>query len=238
MVLWWATSYAERTRCLYGWIMYVGCSSTKKVNLLFSNENTMISSLMRTQWPIFIELGMWAVLGTTHVVCRHRMFIFNTPFVYLFWLANNKKDKYSEFCLGYSDKIWYVESGGHKCHPHGLLSLNAHNYLILYLTYIPVSSDQLKDSFQKHLFLTTRRTFQQCWFLTARDIFFINTDSWPPKENFSTMLISNCQKDIFINTWFWLSEGHFHHANGDARNPTIWPTYRVCKPQCEVAEMG
>ena len=58
------------------------------------------------QWPIFVNLGMWVVVdtSTTHMVCRHRMRIFNTSFVYLFLLANNKKDKYPEFCMGYSDK--------------------------------------------------------------------------------------------------------------------------------------
>ena len=30
-----------------------------------------------------------------------------------------QKGKYPEFCMGYSDKIWYVGSGGHKCHPCG-----------------------------------------------------------------------------------------------------------------------
>ena len=42
------------------------------------------------------------------------MRIFNTSFAYLFWLANNKKDKYSEFCMGYSDETSYVDSGGQK----------------------------------------------------------------------------------------------------------------------------
>ena len=44
--------------------------------------------------------------STTHVVCGHRMYIFNTPFAYLFWLANNKKVKYPEFCMGYIDETW------------------------------------------------------------------------------------------------------------------------------------
>ena len=50
-------------------------------------------SIRRTQWPIFMKLGMWVVLGTsvTHVVCRHRMHILNSSFAYLFWLANNTK---------------------------------------------------------------------------------------------------------------------------------------------------
>ena len=45
---------------------------------------------------------------TTHVVCRHRMHICNTSFAYLFWLANNKKIIYPEFCMGYIDETWYV----------------------------------------------------------------------------------------------------------------------------------
>ena len=70
---------------------------------------------MRTQWLILIKLGMWVVgdISTTHVVCRHRMRIFNTSFAYLFWLANNKKVKYPEFCMGYIDETWYVGSDGH-----------------------------------------------------------------------------------------------------------------------------
>ena len=46
----------------------VGFSSTLKATF----------SLMRTQWLIFVKVGMWVVGGTntTHVVCRHRMRIF------------------------------------------------------------------------------------------------------------------------------------------------------------------
>ena len=52
---------------------------------------------MRTQWLIFVKLGMWVVGGTstTYVVCLHRMQIFNTSFSYLFWLATNKKNQIS-----------------------------------------------------------------------------------------------------------------------------------------------
>ena len=57
-----------------------------------------------------MKLGMWVVMGTsaTHVVYCHRMRISNTSFAYLFWLANNKKVKYPEFCKGYIDEIGYV----------------------------------------------------------------------------------------------------------------------------------
>ena len=63
----------------------VGFLSTSKGKPSLSNENAMTD--------FFIKLGMWVVMGTstTHVVCRHRMHIFNTSFAYLFWLANNKK---------------------------------------------------------------------------------------------------------------------------------------------------
>ena len=64
--------------------------------------------------------------STTHVVCRHRMHIFNTSIVYLFWLANNKKVKYPEFCVAYIDETEYVGSDGHKYYPCGLSSPNAH----------------------------------------------------------------------------------------------------------------
>ena len=52
-----------------------------------------------------MKLGMWVVMGTntTHIACRHQMHIFDTSFAYLFWLANNKKVKYPEFCMGYID---------------------------------------------------------------------------------------------------------------------------------------
>ena len=52
--------------------------------------------------------------STTHVVFCRRMLIFNTLFTNLFWLANNKKVKYPEFCMGYIDETWYVGSDGHK----------------------------------------------------------------------------------------------------------------------------
>ena len=48
------------------------------------------------------------------------MRIFNTSLAYLFWLANNKKVKYPEFCMGYIDETWYVGSDGHKYYPCGL----------------------------------------------------------------------------------------------------------------------
>ena len=64
--------------------------------------------------------------STTHVICRHRKRIFNTSFAYLFWLANNKKVKYPEFCMGYNDEAWYVGSDGHKHYQCGLLSPNVH----------------------------------------------------------------------------------------------------------------
>ena len=62
-----------------------------------------------------MKLGMWVVIGTstTGVVCRHPMHMFNTSFAYLFWLANNKKVKYVEFCMDYIDETWYVGSDGH-----------------------------------------------------------------------------------------------------------------------------
>ena len=83
---------------------------------------------MRTQWPIFVKT--WYVgsggTSTTYVICRHRMRIFNTAFAYLFWLATNKKVKYPEFCMGYIDETWYVDSDGHKYYPCDLSSPNAH----------------------------------------------------------------------------------------------------------------
>ena len=75
-----------------------------------------------------MKLGVLVVVdpSTTHVVCCDQMCIFNSSFAYLFWLANNKKDKYPEFCMGYSDEICYVGCGGYKYYPPGLLSPNVH----------------------------------------------------------------------------------------------------------------
>ena len=46
----------------------------------------------------------------------------------MFWLANNKKGKYPEFCIGYIDEtLWVVvSSGGRKYYPHGLSLPNVH----------------------------------------------------------------------------------------------------------------
>ena len=75
-----------------------------------------------------MKIGMWVVMGTStaHVICCHWMHIFNASFAYLFWLANNKKGKYPEFCIGYIDETWYVDSDGHKYYSCGLSSPNAH----------------------------------------------------------------------------------------------------------------
>ena len=52
-------------------------------------------SYPKFSWVTLMKLGMWVVMctSTTHVVCHHRMRIFNTSFAYLFWLANNKKSQ-------------------------------------------------------------------------------------------------------------------------------------------------
>ena len=70
----------------------------------------------------------------THVVCFYRMHIFNTSLAFLFWLANNKKIKYTEFCMGYCDKTWYVSSDGHKYYPRGLSSPNVHIWYLIYMS--------------------------------------------------------------------------------------------------------
>ena len=44
--------------------------------------------------------------GHKYYVCCHQMCISNTSFAYLFWLANNKQDKYPEFCMDYSDETF------------------------------------------------------------------------------------------------------------------------------------
>ena len=53
-----------------------------------------LRSLMRTQWQIFVKLGIVGSGGHKYypdMVCHHQMRIFNTLFAYLFWLANNRK---------------------------------------------------------------------------------------------------------------------------------------------------
>ena len=42
------------------------------------------------------------------------MCILSISVAYLFWLANNKKCNYQEFCMGYSDETWYVSRSGLK----------------------------------------------------------------------------------------------------------------------------
>ena len=95
----WKDHLNFRCHTLYVWMDGwmddgVGFSSTKK--------RYTLTSLRRMQWPIFVKLGMWVVVdtSTTHVVvvCRHRMCIFNTS--YLFWLANNKKRQVSSILYG------------------------------------------------------------------------------------------------------------------------------------------
>ena len=75
-----------------------------------------------------MKLGIWVAMGTntTHVVCRHQIRIFNTSFAYLFSLANKKKGKYPELCMGHSNETWYVGCDGHKYYPPGLWSPNVH----------------------------------------------------------------------------------------------------------------
>ena len=41
-------------------------------------------------------------------------------------MANNKKVKYPEFCMGYIDETLYVGSDGHKYYPCSLSSPSAH----------------------------------------------------------------------------------------------------------------
>ena len=42
------------------------------------------------------------------------MCIFDTSFANLFWLANNKKGKYPEFCMGYSKVANFTRYGKHR----------------------------------------------------------------------------------------------------------------------------
>ena len=48
--------------------------------------------------------------STTHVVCRHRIGIFNNSYAYLFWLANNKKANIQSFVWATVTKLgmWVV----------------------------------------------------------------------------------------------------------------------------------
>ena len=79
------------------------------------------------QCLIFMKLGMWVLLGTsvTHAVCCHQIHI-NSSFAYLFRLAdnnNNNKVNNPEFCMGYSDETWFVDSSALKYYPCVLLLL-------------------------------------------------------------------------------------------------------------------
>ena len=61
---------------------------------------------------------MYVMVGIsdTHVVCRYQMRLLNSLFAYLYRLANNKKGKYQEFCMGYSDGTWHAGSSGLHLH--------------------------------------------------------------------------------------------------------------------------
>ena len=71
---------------------------------------TKKANIQSSAWATVTKLGMCVVVGrsTTNVVFHHQIHIFDTSFAYLFWLANNIKGKYPEFCMGYNDKTWYV----------------------------------------------------------------------------------------------------------------------------------
>ena len=82
--------YAERTSLIV-FICHTVCMyrCMYRCRFLINIKRWTSASLMRTQWPILVKLGMWVVGGvasTTHVVCHHRMHIFDTSFAYLFWL--------------------------------------------------------------------------------------------------------------------------------------------------------
>ena len=66
------------------------------------------SYIQSSAWATVTKFGMLIVVGTgiNHEVCRQQIFIFNASFAYLFCLANNKKDKYPEFDMGYSEETW------------------------------------------------------------------------------------------------------------------------------------
>ena len=90
---------------------------------------TKKSNIQSSVWATLMKCGIWVVMmGTSmiQVVCQNWMRTLNTSFAYLFWLANNKKGKYPEFCMGYSDETWYVGCSAHKYYPPGLSSPNVH----------------------------------------------------------------------------------------------------------------
>ena len=88
-----------------------------------------------------MKLGMWDRVGqgtsVTHVVCRHLVFIVNTSFAYLFWLANNSKGTNPEFYMGYSDdENWYVGGSALMFYPCALLLLSSMHILITSFAYL------------------------------------------------------------------------------------------------------
>ena len=103
---------------------------------------TKKSNIQSSVWATLMKLGMWVVMGTstTHVVCSHQMRIFNTSFAYLFSLANIKKGKYPEFCMGHSDETWYVGCGGHKYYTHQVCG---HRMCIFNTSFAYICSDWL-----------------------------------------------------------------------------------------------
>ena len=99
----------------------VGFSSTSKGKPSLSNENAMsefcqtfyVGSGGHKYYPrglLSPNVHIW------YLIC----------IIYLFRLANNKKVKYLELCIGYIDETWYVASDGHKYYLCDLLSPNMH----------------------------------------------------------------------------------------------------------------
>ena len=87
----------------------------------------------------FLTKGMGLGGHKYHPRGRHKMHISNTSFAYLFWLPNNKKDKYPKLCMCYSDKTWFVGSGGTN-NTHQVLR---HQMRISWIPPIYISSDWL-----------------------------------------------------------------------------------------------
>ena len=87
-----------------------------------ANNNKKKKNIQSSVWATLMKLGMWVVMGTstTHVVCYHQMCIFNTSFVYLFWLANNKKNQICNNWYAYVKSDLrslptYAPKGGPRC---------------------------------------------------------------------------------------------------------------------------
>ena len=178
---------------------YVGSSGFKYYPCVLLSMHILSTSFAYSDWLITINANIpspvWAIQWQNlWSICCWEKCLFNVSFAYLFWLANNKKCKYPEFCIGYSDKTWYVGSVEQKCYLRSsLLIFNPWKGIFHQCCF-----STLGHFSSMLIFNSWKDVFHQRWFLTFRRTYCFNVDFQPSGGHFSSMLISNPWRDIFI----------------------------------------